>query len=401
MGMDSIARDYVRLVLAVGQHDPHYVDAFYGPPELKAEVDAHAWSLSKIREKAMVARGSIGAPESNEMLRLRQEFLAKQLDALIARVDLLNGVKMTFDEESAALYDVVDAGHDDAYYADAVAQLEPLLPGDGLLSDRFEAFRKRFTIPPDRLPDVFKAAIEAARAETKRYIPLAEGENFEIEYVKGQVWGAYNWYKGNSHSLIQVNTDLPSTIDSALGLAAHEGYPGHHVYNALLEQKLAVEQGWVEFTVYPLYSPESLIAEGTAEYGVELCFPPDEKLAFEKQVLYPLAGLDPGQAEEYAAVIALVSRFGYASNDAGRRYLDGKATRDETVEWLVKYALSSPERADRRLRFIEHNRSYVVTYNLGKDLVKKYVEAKATTREEKWAVFAHLLSTPQVPSALR
>ena len=36
--------------------------------------------------------------------------------------------------------------------------------------------------------------------------------------------------------MIQVNTDLPITIDRAIDLACHEGYPGHHVYNALLEK---------------------------------------------------------------------------------------------------------------------------------------------------------------------
>ena len=26
-------------------------------------------------------------------------------------------------------------------------------------------------------------------------------------------WGGYDWYKGNFHSVIQVNTDLPIYID--------------------------------------------------------------------------------------------------------------------------------------------------------------------------------------------
>ena len=36
--MDSIAQQYVRLVLALGQHDADYVDAYYGLPEWKAEA---------------------------------------------------------------------------------------------------------------------------------------------------------------------------------------------------------------------------------------------------------------------------------------------------------------------------------------------------------------------------
>src|SRR6185503_6212472 len=101
---------------------------------------------------------------------------------------------------------------------------------------------------------------------------------------------------GNARSLIQINTDLPIFIDRAVDLAAHEGYPGHRVYNALLEQALVRGRGWPEFSVYPLFSPQSLIAEGSANYGIEVAFPGEERVNFEKTVLYPLAGLDPSKA---------------------------------------------------------------------------------------------------------
>ena len=39
--MDAIARDYVRLVLSLGQHDADYVDAYYGPPEWKTDAERH------------------------------------------------------------------------------------------------------------------------------------------------------------------------------------------------------------------------------------------------------------------------------------------------------------------------------------------------------------------------
>ena len=69
-----------------------------------------------------------------------------------------------------------------------------------------------------------------------------------------------------------MNTDLPIFIDRAIDLACHEGYPGHHVYNALLEKNLMRDRGGSEFSVYALFSPQSLIAEGTANYGIEVAF---------------------------------------------------------------------------------------------------------------------------------
>ena len=124
------------------------------------------------------------------------------------------------------------------------------------------------------------------------FVDLPTEENFRVEYVTGKSWSGYNWYQGNFKSLIQVNTDLPIYIDRAIDLACHEGYPGHHVYNALLEKNLVKDRGWIEFTVYPLFSPQSLIAEGTANYGIEVAFPLQDRMRFEQDVLFPLAGLD-------------------------------------------------------------------------------------------------------------
>ena len=188
-----------------------------------------------------------------------------------------------------------------------------------------------------------------------------------------------------------------------MDLAAHEGYPGHHLYNVLLEQRLVKQRGWVEFAVYPLFSPQSLVAEGSANYGIDVAFPAGERLRYEKEVLFPLAGLDPGKAEAYERVRALVERLGYAGNEAARRYLDGKIDARAAAEWLTRYALMSQPRAEQRVRFFDTYRSYVINYNLGRDLVRRYVEGRGGTAdrpERRWEVFEELLSSPRLPSDL-
>ena len=144
---------------------------------------------------------------------------------------MLQGKKLTFDEESKALYDAVAPRNDAATFAQVLAELEKKLPGPGSLLDRYEAFRSRFVIPRDRLDATFKAAIEACRSRTLEHITLPPGESFTVEYVTNKSWSGYNWYQGQYKSLIQVNTDLPIYVDRAIDLACHEGYPGHHVYN--------------------------------------------------------------------------------------------------------------------------------------------------------------------------
>ena len=399
--LNTIAERYVKLVLAVGQHDPDYVDAYYGPADWKAESDRRKTPLSEIDTQAARLIGDIPNPSDedrrDEMVNLRRDYLKRQLEALRTRVRMLQGATLTFDEESQALYDAVAPAHPESYFAQALREIEPLLPGAGPLVDRYDAFRQRFIIPSPRLSRVFDRAIAEGRKRTLAHVQLPPNESFTVEYVTNKPWSGYNWYQGSYRSLIQVNTDLPIYIDRAVDLACHEGYPGHHVYNALLEQHLVRDRGWVEFTVYALFSPQSLIAEGTANYGIEVAFPGDERARFEQDVLYPEAGLDPSQAAAYARVQALVDRLAYAGNEAARKYLNGTFDRRQTTAWLAEYAMTSPVRAEQRTRFFDTYRSYVINYNLGKDLVQQYVESRGT----RWDEFVRLLASPRLPSGLR
>jgi hypothetical protein len=171
----------------------------------------------------------------------------------------------------------------------------------------------------------------------------------------------------------------------------------------LIEQHLVRARGWIEWSVYPLFSPQSLIAEGTANFGIAVAFPAAERLTFERDTLFPLAGLDPAGAEHYQQVQRLAGRLSYAGNEAARQYLDGKASATEAVAWLERYALMSHERAVQRVRFFERYRSYVINYNLGEDLVAAYVQRQGgtpTQPERRWEVFTDLLRVPHLPSQL-
>jgi hypothetical protein len=403
----TLAERYVRLVLSVGQHDADFVDAYYGPPDWKAAAEAGGKRpLAQVQREAdsLVADLRVTAVPADPLERLRREYLIAQSNATATRVRMLGGAKLTFDEESRALYDAVAPTHDEAYFKGALKALDGLVPGDGPLAARVETFRQRFVIPHDRLDRVFRAAVDACRAETVRHLALPPGEQFTIEYVTGKSWSGYNWYQGNYRSLIQVNTDLPIFIDRALDLACHEGYPGHHVYNVLLEHHLVRGRGWQEFTVYPLFSPQSLIAEGTANFGIEVAYPASRRVAFERDRLFALAGLDPASAAQYYAVFAELDRLSYAGNEAARRYLNGEITAAQAADWLVTYTLSSRPRAEQRVRFFDQYRSYVINYNLGKDLVRAYVERLGgveTAPDLRWRVFGDLLSSPRLPSGLQ
>ncbi len=406
--MDLIAEGYVKLVLNIGLYDSDYVDAYYGPEDWRPSnlEKLETFPYHGLNTKVVRLIDLSEEIDRNKLVVLekqRHTYLIKQLKSVQAKIEMLNGVQYSFDEESERLYDAVAPTYDESYYQEILSELEHSIPGPGNLSERLNSYRKEFVIPKVKLDTVYSVAIAECRKRTLKHIELPEKEKFIVELVTGKSWRAYNWYKGNSFSLIQINTDLPIQIQRAIYAGAHEGYPGHHVYNTLRENYLAKNRGWKEYTVYPLFSPQSLIAEGAAVFASELVMPKSERLTFEREVLFPLTGLDSNKVKEYYRIFKLTSVLSYAVNEAARKYLDGSFTEEDAISWLIKYELVSPERAHQRLKFIRQYRSYVINYNLGYDIVKNYIESNGGTPdniEMRWKLFTELLSSPLTPSDL-
>jgi hypothetical protein len=404
--LDAIAEQYVKTVLALGRHDAGEVDAYYGPATWRAEADSAAPvplpQLASRAESLATVAGKVAIGKADEMVRLRQRFLIRQLRAVAARARLMSGDTLTFDDESRALYDVVAPPLADSTLDRTLAELDRLIPGEGSLTDRWIRYQEQFRIPADRVDTVFRAALAECRGRTFRHLVLPDSESFAIEYVKGVSWAGYNWYQGGLRSLIQVNLDQPIYIERAVDLAAHEGYPGHHVYNLMLEHELVRKRGWVEYTVYPLFAPQSLMAEGTAVVGPDVAFGPGEKVAFEQRVLFPLAGLDTSRARPYREILRLTERLGGAQSEAARRYLDRRMSRDSTIAWVMRYRLYSRDRAERSVKFMEKYRSYVVNYSVGADLVRGWLNRQAgDDPEARWTAFRRLLASPRLPADLQ
>lgn len=402
--LDVLASEYLFLELSMGLHDGAHVDAYFGPEEIRASANSTALPLSEIENRAstMITRLLNWSDDpADAMQSARVNNLVQRLGALNTRIAISKGENLPFDDESRQLFGAAAPDHDAAHFEAILDDIDELLDGEGDLSARVNRFRDQFVIPSNKLAAVFDAAIAECRRRTLLYIELPENESFELEYVNDKPWSGYNWYQGNSQSLIQINTDLPIFISRAVDLGCHEGYPGHHTFNTLLEKTLVEDLGWAEFSLYPLFSPQSLIAEGSGNYGIELAFPGSERVEFEKEVLFPLAGLDPTEADRYYELLDLMSRLEYAGNEAARDYLNGAIDREQAVQWLVDYSLSSPERARQRTDFFDTYRSYVINYNLGKDMVREYIERDTEDQAARWEKFEHLLSSPMSPADLQ
>ena len=400
--LDTLARDYVQLTLEIGEREEGYVDAYYGPPEWREAAHANPRTVEQLAAAAaeLSSRAAAMTVPAGSLEARRLAFLIAQLTAAQTRLRMIQGERLSFADEARGLYGVTPDIRPLTEYEPVLASIERLVPGSGPLADRVDAFQGRFVIPRDRLDAVMRAAIDECRRRTVGHIALPEGEAFTLEFVTGRSWSGYNWYQGHYRSLIQVNTDLPARMSRAIDLGCHEGYPGHHAFNALLEQKLARGRGWVEYMVYPLYSPQSFIAEGTANYGIELAFPGDERLEFETRVLYPLAGLSTEHAAEYLALQKAIDQLSGARFTIARDYLEGRIARDQAIELTQRYQLVSRARAEQLIAFNDQYRAYVINYGLGRDMVARYILAAGPDPAARWAAMERILSEPTLPADL-
>jgi len=405
--VNAVAEGYVRLVLEVGLYDADYVDAYFGPAEWEpAESQAEeSFPAPPLRAKAdaLIAQlQQIGRDRFEGIEKLRYDYLDKQLRSVRGKIDLLAGVTMSFDEESKALYDAVAPPWDPKHYLAILDELDKLLPGEGDLYWRFNRYKIKFTVPRLKVEDAIKAAIAAYRKRTRQHVTLPADEGFDMEFVFGKPWGASVTYQGDGTSLVQVNSSAPFCIADIVRIARHEIYPGHHTHLSLLDTHLVQGRSWMEFSILPLYSPLALVAEGIAEYGSYDLFTRTERLEFERSVLFPLANLDPAQAETYDKIMELKSAMDGAIVEAARRFLDGQMDDDQTRQWLRRYCLMAPGAEGSLIRFIDQHRSYLINYTIGRQLVKDHINRHGGANDpaQRWRLFQTLLSTPQTPSGL-
>ncbi|RZJ96703.1 MAG: hypothetical protein EON88_06235 [Brevundimonas sp.] len=394
--LDAAAEDYVKLILRIGEHEAGYVDAYYGPAEWAEAAKANPGTVASTKAEAdsLLARLNALPASSDPMLAQRRAYLIAHVSAAEARLRMLAGERLSFADEAYAMFGVRPELKPLSDYDPVLAELDALVPGPGPLVDRITAFRAAFAIPRDRIETVMHRAIAECRARTARHITLPTNESFTLALVGDKPWSGYNYYEGGAASRIEINTDFPIYTERAIDLGCHEGYPGHHVYNALLEQTFVRERGWVEMSVYPLFSPMSFIAEGSANYGIDLAFPGEEDTAFERDVLMPLAGLAPADVAKKNRILALTQRLARAEYTIADDYLAGRISREQAAALISRYSVTAPDKAAQRVRFIDTYRSYIINYGLGRDTVQAWVEGQGP---DHWRGMQTLLSSQILP----
>jgi len=135
---DPIAREYILLGLRLDQRIPGLVDGYFGPADLKAQVDMEQLrGPDRLRDDAVALRERLPDEVTDPA---RRRWLAAQLVALETQAAALAGEELPYVERVTRAFDLEPVRRPDSLFAEAASELEALVPGAGGIGDRLASW---------------------------------------------------------------------------------------------------------------------------------------------------------------------------------------------------------------------------------------------------------------------
>jgi hypothetical protein len=360
--VDGRTERYLELALRLGKHDDDLVDSFYGSEELAARIEAE-----EPRDPEALAYEADGLLEELD----DDPWLAAQVQALATNGRKFAGERFDYVEEGRLVYGIEPLWRDEQTFERAATQLDEALPGTGDVHARYAAWLEQTAIPAEILEQALADAAAELRRLTRERIGLPEGEEYELELVKGKRWLGYAEYLGGLRTKISINTDLPLPAGDLVHLTSHEIYGGHHTHRAWVETELVRGLGQSDRALDLLYAPEAVISEGIAETGPELLVGDGQQLAAE--VLGRL-GFEY-DAEAGAQVIEAREQIRSVAANVAMLLHGRGGSRKDALEYARTWSLLPPERVEKLVDSQLRSGSpvYQHTYWQGRELVAGHV----------------------------
>lgn len=394
------AERYVKLATAFGAHRADEVDIYFGPSSLDSRTARNVSSLPELLLEAQDLSNQLTAnttdsvdPIDSTDIATRRSLLVEHVETLIKLFESTQvSQKWTFNQELSLLYGLQIEPVDLSVVQDSLDKLEELLPGRGTLAFRVAAFRNRLLVPADKRKIVFEAALAECKARTLQHWTLPPEEQLSLEWSR-EVQAAWHDYKGQGQSVLTLNDLSIAYIDSAADVACHEAYPGHHTQYVLQEFAEGQVGLAVENSITLLRSPKSILLEGAAMAGVDMVFSVEEKQAFERETLAPLAGISLPDAQQILEFTQLIDIIGTAALPILQEYYDGLIAYNTATFRLEREALITSPSA--LLEFVNQFGTYSVGYNLAETRLIKYLNASgAESADERWAAMQDIIAAP-------
>jgi hypothetical protein len=360
----SAVERYLRLGLRLGRHVEGIVDAYYGPPELAAAVEA----------EPLVDPRALGSDAELLLDELEDGWLRDQVVGLRTCAGVLVGESCSYADEVEGCYGVRPTRTDEAVFAAAHERLAELLPGHEPLAERYQRWRDSIRVPPEEVERTVSAVIEQARGWTRDLVSLPDDEGVVVELVHDKPWLAFSEYLGGLRSRIAVNVDLSMSALELLQITSHETYPGHHAERCAKDHLLVRGRGLLEETLVLAPTPQSLVSEGIAELAPTVLLEGDHGGALAAVMRDASIDLDLAHA---LAVERALEPCRWAEVNAALMLHEAGASKAEARAYLERWGLMAPELATHVVRFLSApaSRTYVITYPAGRELCRSYVAA--------------------------
>ena len=388
---DPVGR-YLEVGLRLGRHLDGMVDAYYGPRALRERIDDEP--LRPLPALVADARSLVADLDAGDgdLDAVRRRWVRAQAAGLHTSARKLAGEAVAYLDEVEQCYGVRPEFVEHDVLAAAHDRLDRVLPGDGALAVRYDAWRSSHLMTPAQLTAAGHALADAFRERAQEAFGLPEGEHVEFELVTNEPWSGFNYYEGDLRSRVAINTDLPVSSTAIGHLIAHEAYPGHHTEHCRKEVGLVRRRDQLEESIFLVGTPQCLLAEGLADLAIEALLGPEHEPILA-ELLHPL-GIRY-DTEVVAAVAAAGEALSAVRGNAALILHDRGGSEDDAIAELVRWSLLPRERAAKSLAFLTHPtwRAYIFCYVAGLPLCRRFVAGDA-------ARFERLLDEQLTPADL-
>jgi hypothetical protein len=398
MNIHPFIKEYLLLALRINKISDGYVDAYYGPPELKTLVENESVKSAKELIKVCKVLQKDLLEKINDSTR--QKYIGTMLNAMEVFLRVLNNEQIEFNEQVEAILGVKPKTYEnDSEFYTLQKEFTQVYSGKGTLAKRMEMYKERRRIPVSEIIVNFKRALEITRERTKEVFPelLPESESFKVQLAMEKVnWAFYDRYLGNYNSIIEVNPLQPIYWTTFLNIAAHEGYPGHHTEFSVKNKLLCNQLNWNEHRIILMNTPAGTVTEGIAETASYVLYKAEEKVRIELEEFCP----DPDKEDSIDILIKQseikyeVSKFMvHLANLANIEVWD----KEELFNYGMEFGFIPKENLQNIISFMLDPKSRIVfyTYNYGRDLItNKYGFPPKVDK------FRLLLSKPTIASDL-
>lgn len=394
--VSEFGKNYLRLALRIGKHINNYVDAYFGPLNLLKVVNNEKKRSPKTLLKDLAHLRS--TVENQGFTKKRVSFLQKMLLAMETTIRLQNRNHISYLDKVRRLFDIEPTLLDDSHFYQIAEDLSEAYQGTGTLEEKMNKVRKRRKIPKREVLPVFHRSITYVAERTKKLFAnlLPKEELTTINKVRNIFYGIKNWYLGNFKSRIDINLDHAYYWTSVFRLAAHEGYPGHHVEQTLKDWYLYQTKGMFEHCICLIPSPKRVIYEGIGDLALNVLFSYEEGARKAFKLLCP----HPSKEDDIESFSnqwrAACKTNGLWTNLSYHAHVNGWS-KEKLIHYGTQFGYHTKQEISTYLDFILNplTQTYAFCYSSGQRLIEKKFGEHPSPED-----FKMLLTKPILPSDL-